>query len=155
MSDATTINGWLEGSPYLVPTDAPGEELASQLLEEQLKVHTRHRDVLAVFLDRTDAVRREIEHDFDVRLVHESNAIEGAGTTFEETRELFRHPIDQATSAVSFSMGVEADPKLLEVLGHRTALQFVRELTTNLQFGQLREVDIRNIHRLTCRLNRG
>lgn len=72
-----------------------------------------------------------------------------ARTTFEETREIFRHPIDQATSAVSFSMGIEADPKLLEVLGHITALRFVRELTTNLQFGQLREVDIRNIHRLT------
>lgn len=40
------------------------------------------------------------------------------------------------------------DPKLTEVIGHRDAVQFVRQLATDIGHSGLREIDVRNLHRM-------
>lgn len=149
MSDAATINGWLAGSPYSFPKDLEGESTASALLTEQVRIVRRHMALQHKFEATTSAIRAELERDFDVRLVYESNAIEGVQASFPETRELL-NALDQRTSlsAATFRQQVVEDKKLVEVIGHGRALQFVHELASSLQDRRLREVDLRNIHRL-------
>ena len=149
VSDAATINEWLRGSPYSFPTDEGGEQAAGDLLGDQWRVLQRQQDLRRKLEERAEALRLELERDFDVRLVFESNAIEGVQTSFPETRELMKL-VQQADvlSAVTFRQQVMEDRKLLEVVGHGQALRFVRELASGFSDRRLREVDIRNIHAL-------
>ncbi len=149
MSEAATINDWLAGSPYSFPDDLEGESTAAALLTEQLRIVQRHGALQRTFEATTQAIRAELERDFDVRLVYESNAIEGVQATFPETRELLNTLDTRASlSAATFRQQVVEDRKLVEVIGHGRALQFVRELASSLPDRRLREVDLRNIHRL-------
>lgn len=110
----------------------------------------RHGALQQKFETTTHAIRAELERDFDVRLVYESNAIEGVQATFPETRGLLMTLDHSASlSAATFRQQVVEDKKLVEVIGHGRALQFVRELASSLQDRRLREVDLRNIHRLS------
>lgn len=143
-----TINAWLDGSPYLFPTDQFGEERAADLLEEQYRLVERQQRVRVAFAVQAVELREELERDFDLRLVFESNAIEGVRTTFEETREFLAAADADFLSTFSFSQGVAADPHLLEVVGHGNALRFVKNLAGDLAGRPLREVDIRNVHKL-------
>lgn len=149
MGDAATVNEWLEGSPYSFPDDEMGEATAGALLHEQVRIVQRQQRLQRGFGALAEALRAELERDFDTRLVYESNAIEGVEATFSETKALLS-TLDRrdSLSTFSFRQQVLEDHKLLEVVGHGQALRFVRELASNLSDGALREVDIRNIHRL-------
>ncbi|HSH59635.1 MAG TPA: Fic family protein [Acidimicrobiales bacterium] len=149
MDDAKTINEWLMGSPYSFPLDERGELTAREMLRDQWRVLQRQQELQPELEARAEALRTELERDFDVRLVYESNAIEGVTTSFPETRRLMAtvHSRD-ALSAVTFRQQVVEDRKLLEVVGHGQALKFVHELASGFSDRHLREVDIRNIHAL-------
>jgi len=144
------INSWLEGSPYSFPEDADGEARAKAILDAQLDIVTRQRQVREQFAMQSEAIKTELEHDFDVRLVFESNAIEGISASFAETETFLRGASKDPkfVSAYSFGEQVKADPKLLEVVGHGGALRFVRDLASSLDDRPLREADIRSIHAL-------
>lgn len=148
LAASETVNGWLQGSPYLVPADETGEERARSLLDEQIRIRARQQKVQSEFEAQAEALRAELERDFDVRLIFESNAIEGVETSLIDTRAFLEMPSESFLTTYSFSSGVSADPKLLEVVGHGHALSFVRELANSLDGRPLREVDIRNIHAL-------
>jgi len=49
-------------------------------------------------------------------------------------------------SAYSFGRQVDEDPKLAEVLGHRRAVSFVRDLGRQVGRADFTEIDIRSIH---------
>lgn len=75
---------------------------------------------------------------YDVELTYTSNALEGNTLTRSET-------------AIVLEKGITVSGKPLkdhlEAIGHKEALAYVRELATN-RGEPIREVDIRNIHRL-------
>ncbi len=149
-TDVETINGWLEGSPYSFDSQDGGEELADELLRSQLEISQRAFSVRAAFEQQAQAIRTELERDFDLRLVFESNAIEGAGTSFEETKRFLQdvEATSDYLSVYTFGKQVEADPKLLEVVGHGSAVRFVHDLASGMSGGELREIDIRNLHHM-------
>jgi Fic family protein len=148
--EANLINSWLAGSPYSFPVDADGEAKAKALLQAQVEIMERQGAIRKSFSLQAADLRAELERDFDLRLVFESNAIEGVATSFHETQAFLRSAEQDPkyVSVYSFGQQVSADTKLLEVVGHGGALRFVRDLASNLQGESLREVDIRNIHRL-------
>ncbi len=131
-----------------MPADSAGEERATKLLKEQFEIVKRQEQVQSAFASQAVELQHELENDFYVRLVFESNAIEGIATTFRETQEFLRTAEGDLISKFSFVQGVDADPKLLEVVGHGGALKFVKELALALGGRPLREIDIRNIHKL-------
>jgi Fic family protein len=79
----------------------------------------------------------ELDKWYDVELTYTSNAIEGNTLTRNET-------------AIILEKGITVSGKPLkdhlEATGHADALAYVRQLATNAQ--PVREIDIRNIHRL-------
>lgn len=148
MTASGTINDWLEGTPYLFPADSDGEAKASELLSEQVRIRNRQVAVTSAFAQQAEQLREELERDFDLRLVFESNAIEGVTASFEQTRDFLASAGRDFLPTYSFTRGVVADPKLLEVVGHGQALAFVKQLSQDLRGRGLTEADIRNVHAL-------
>lgn len=139
----------LAGSPYCFAEDAAGEARAKEMLDLFVEIQARQVRASRAFKENLEQVRREVEQTLDIRLVFESNAIENVPTTFGETRDIIlaNPAAEDFLSAYTFGRGVRADPKLLEVLGHRDAVLFARSLASTYG-GVLSEVDVRNIHRL-------
>lgn len=142
MTEVEDINNWLNGTPYLVDESPSGQAWAKEILNQQVALKEETRLAQEKLVLAAVELRRELEQDFDARLVFESNAIEGVGTTFDETKT-FLSNVDFAT--VTFGQGLTADPKMLEVVGHGKALRFIRDLANSLTDRPLAEVDIRNI----------
>lgn len=148
MTNATTINAWLQGSPYLMPVDEPGEARAEALMAALVAIRQRQSAVQQTYEQQAVEIRTELDRDFGARLVFESNAIEGVTSTFEETKSFLSDDRTEFLAAYTFGAGVEADTKLLEVVGHGRALRFVRELADDLGGRPIRESDVRNVHAL-------
>lgn len=148
MGSSAVINDWLEGSPYLIPVDADGEARAGALLDDQVEIRVRQNTVTAAFREQADELQAELDRDFDLRLIFESNAIEGVTASFAETRDFLTTAGKEFLPTYTFSRGVAADPKLLEVVGHGRALAFVKQLASDLAGRGLTEADIRNVHAL-------
>lgn len=148
MNSSVVINEWLDGSPYLIPVDADGEARAGALLEDQVSIRMRQGTVTSAFREQADELQEELDRDFDLRLIFESNAIEGVTASFAETRDFLTTAGEDFLPTYSFSRGVLADPKLLEVVGHGRALAFVKQLAGDLAGRGLAEADIRNVHAL-------
>jgi Fic family protein len=139
----------LAGSPYCFAEDAAGETRAKELLDLLVEIRGRQERASQAFRENLEQVRKEVEQTLDIRLVFESNAIENAPTTFGETRDIIlANPAGpDFLPAYTFGRGVRSDPKMMEVLGHRNAVLFARSLASSYE-GTLREVDVKNIHRL-------
>ncbi len=119
------------------------------MLDLFMEIRARQELASQTFRANLDEIRQEVEQRLDIRLVFESNAIENVPTSFAETRDIIRaNPAgSDFLSAYTFGQGVRADPKVMEVLGHRDAVVFARSLASSYEH-HLREVDVRNIHRL-------
>ncbi len=139
----------LAGSPYCFAEDTGGEARAREMLDLFMEIRARQELASQTFRANLDEIRQEVEQRLDIRLVFESNAIENVPTSFAETRDIIRaNPAgSDFLSAYTFGQGVRADPKVMEVLGHRDAVVFARSLASSYEH-HLREVDVRNIHRL-------
>ncbi|MGI9118524.1 MAG: hypothetical protein ACR2G7_00025 [Acidimicrobiales bacterium] len=88
MTEATQLNLLLAGSPYSFEDSAADDLRAREVLDQMLKIQRRQEDVGTQLAAQAAAIKEEVERDFDVRFVYESNAIEGVKTSLAETQQL-------------------------------------------------------------------
>lgn len=150
MTEARRLNRLLQGSPYCFEDNREGNARAREVLDQMIRIQARQREVSQQLGDQAEVIRQELERDFDVRFIYESNAIEGVPTTLAETQHLLS--TNAATidfvRAYTFGRQVAEDPRLVEVIGHRDAIRFARELAMGTGQRVIREIDIRNMHRM-------
>lgn len=139
----------LAGTPYCLAEDPGGEAQALEMLDIFLEIRGLQAQADRMFKSNLESVRLEVEETLDIRLVFESNAIEDVPTSFAETRNIITANPASADflPAYTFGKGVGADPRVMEVIGHRDAVLFARQLATSYG-GVLREADLRDLHRL-------
>jgi len=126
------------------PNSDPGfliQRIVPQPQDEPLAEHLRRVDIYKAWLDSfrplaADVVA-ELNHYYDVLLTYNSNAIEGNTLTQSETEMVLEKGITVAGKPLVDH---------LEVIGHKDALDYVRELATG--DTPIRAMEIRDIHKL-------
>jgi Fic family protein len=150
-ASVTSINRFLDGSPYLLPEDDLGEEVAAKAVRDMRNVERRVRRLAERLGDIRSGVLHPWSSETNTRLIYESNELEGLGSSFRETYELVQAAADKPTDDVlrhfHLQRSVTAEPKVLDVLGLHAAKRVADELAEE-QFLQLRQSDIRNLHQL-------
>jgi Fic family protein len=139
-----TLNGRLAGTPYQFPNDRDGIARAKHVTEKTGDMQNRCARVARLLDDAGFAQGERTTTDLRVRVVYESNAIEGVGASLTETDELVRraHPLAHYTLQTSLS----DEPKIREVLGLNAA-HLVAEQLGAMGSEPIREIDLRELHR--------
>lgn len=149
------FNEQLQGSPYLLPDDLDAKEGASEILRSLITIQNEKAALDSNLRSMADDLVHSIEADFQIRLIFESNAIEGAGTTMEETADLIRArpPSPDPTAYYSWIRSMETEPKVTDVLGLQEAHDLARTLSQQPQ-RPLTEAEVRELHSLVMSTSR-
>lgn len=144
------VNSALAGSPYLLPDDPVGEEVAASVVKRLGNLETRVRKVQKKLEGRQDDFRNQLLNDFVVRHVYESNALEGLGPSLRETYDIIKQRGDRTVQQIlterTLGESFRSEPRLADVEGLHDAYTFAEELARSTD--PIREIDLRNLHAL-------
>lgn len=126
---------------------------AEFLATKSRKIEERQQQVLSQFAMANAELREEASKMVEARSVYESNALEFAGLSLDETRVAIEETgpgLDHLANHIA-DLSVKGDPHLIEVLGLYGASQFAELLAQEFKEtgAPLREIDIRDLHKLT------
>lgn len=146
-------NAALRGSPYLLPDDDHGAQIAKELHKRGERIRKRHAKALKQFSSHTEALRSQVRTIQRARAVYESNAIERAGLPLAETAEIVEgYGKDTLRLERHLAeLSLKSDRQLMEVLGLERATVFAEVIANDylIERRTLREADLRSVHSYT------
>lgn len=143
------LNSIILGTPYSFPGDDLGRQRTRFILDKLRDAKSSKDRATETFRSQSKTIRANFERDRNYRLVFESNAIEGSTVSLEETQKVLTRFESDEDLIVAFGLerAIEEEPKILEALGLGRAHAQARLLAKD-RHNSLREVDIRELHRL-------